>query len=184
MTKKWKVTHCFYIRPKTYKNGKSNLTKISIELLWESPLRFCAHAQFDLVVKKFTIGEEIGPTHRFLRHYPLVVISFHGVYSVSSSLTSDPTWHGCRLYKRARATTCSLLSLPQGAACNPRWCARPLTDLCYFLRRLCCRRWIKEAPSKILHGIFSFYELIQFRQKEKLLRMIYTNLSHIYSKLC
>lgn len=42
-------------------------------------------------------------------------------------------------------------------------------DLCYFLQRLCCRRRIKEAPSKILHGIFLFYGLIQLRQKEKLL---------------
>lgn len=63
-------------------------------------------------------------------------------------------------------------------------------DLCYFLRRLCCRRRIKEAPSKILHGIFSFHGLIQFREKEKLLRMIYTkcsergvNLSNTHSKL-
>lgn len=37
--------------------------------------------------------------------------------------------HGCRLYERARATTCSLLSLlraAEGAPYNPRWCARSL----------------------------------------------------------
>lgn len=66
---------------------------------------------------------EASATFLTSSHSLVVVLSCRRIHAILLPVPpAIPTWHGCRLYKRARATTCSLLSLPhaaQGAPCNP-----------------------------------------------------------------
>lgn len=85
----------------------------------------------------------------FLRRHLLRLESFpsrrHAPFSPSP--TSDSTWHGCRVYEAASTRHHLLLIIPTPCCTKEHPCKpSPMRqlDLCYFLRRLCCRRRIKK----------------------------------------